>query len=249
MKKILLIIIGYLAISTHTKAQNDSPDCTDLKTNMDSVSYALGKAIGESLKVNLSISDSTGLNYEIIKIAMQRSISGDSVLMDDMKVREIMGNFEKAQLASRDAEMQKKEAEMQKKNSPAIEAAEKLGAEFLAKNKTIRGVKTTASGLQYKILKKGKGKKPKVDQKVKVHYTGKFMDGKIFDSSVERGEPAVFGVNQVIPGWMEVLQLMPVGSKWEVYIPSALAYGSQGNSGIPGGSLLIFEVELLGIEK
>jgi FKBP-type peptidyl-prolyl cis-trans isomerase len=102
--------------------------------------------------------------------------------------------------------------------------------------------------LQYKILKAGTGSKPTSDQRVKVHYTGKLLDGKVFDSSVERGEPAVFGVTQVIPGWVEALQLMTVGSKWELYIPSDLAYGPQGNQGIPGNSLLIFEVELLGIE-
>ncbi len=125
---------------------------------------------------------------------------------------------------------------------------EKINTAFLEKNKTTPGVITTATGLQYKIIKEGTGSKPTVEQKVKVHYTGKLLDGKVFDSSVERGEPAVFGVNQVIPGWTEALQLMPVGSKWEVYIPSSLGYGDQGTQGIPGGSLLIFEVELLGIE-
>lgn len=103
--------------------------------------------------------------------------------------------------------------------------------------------------MQYKIIKAGTGALATDTQKVKVHYTGKLLDGKVFDSSVQRGEPAVFKVNQVIPGWTEALKLMPVGSKWELYIPSALAYGEQGNQGIPGNSVLIFEVELLGIEK
>ncbi len=102
--------------------------------------------------------------------------------------------------------------------------------------------------MQYKINTPGVGSKPTGEQKVKVHYTGKLLDGKVFDSSVERGEPAVFGVNQVIPGWTEALQLMPVGSKWTLYIPPALGYGEQGTQGIPGNSVLIFDVELIGIE-
>ncbi len=261
MRKLKLVTLGMIIavsgiVSCKKGTNSKSPDNPKLKSKMDSVSYALGKAIGESLKVNLSISDSTGLNYEIIKIAMQRSIAGDSVIMDDNKVREIMGGFENGQMAIREAEMQKKEIERQKKedemikkNAPAIAAQEKLGAEFLAKNKMDGSVVTTATGLQYKIMKAGKGAKPTATDKVKVHYTGKLLDGKVFDSSVQRGTPAVFGVNQVIPGWTEALQLMPIGSKWELYIPSALAYGPQGNGGIPGGSTLIFEVELLGIEK
>lgn len=121
-------------------------------------------------------------------------------------------------------------------------------AEFLETNRTAEGVKETASGLQYKVLKQGKGKKPAATDFVKVHYTGKLVNGQVFDSSVKRGEPATFQLTQVIPGWTEGLQLMNVGSKYELYIPAKLAYGDKGiENVIPGGATLIFEVELLEI--
>ncbi len=207
-------------------AQKGSPDKTKLKTNIDSLSYALGSLIGTDLKGG----GFSEINYKIMSAAMERAMKGDSLLMDKMQSNSVLQ-------AAAMIEMNKKSAENNKINSA-----------FLEKNKTAPGVVTTASGLQYKILKAGTGSKPTSDQRVKVHYTGKLLDGKVFDSSVERGEPAVFGVTQVIPGWVEALQLMTVGSKWELYIPSDLAYGPQGNQGIPGNSLLIFEVELLGIE-
>lgn len=123
------------------------------------------------------------------------------------------------------------------------------GEEFLAQNALRDGVKTTESGLQYEIIKEGKGKVPTTEDKVKVHYHGTLIDGTVFDSSVDRGEPIVFGVTQVIKGWTEALQMMPVGSKWKLYIPYDLAYGEREAGQIPPYSTLIFEVELLGIEK
>lgn len=123
------------------------------------------------------------------------------------------------------------------------------GEEFLAQNALRDGVKTTESGLQYEIIKEGKGKVPTTADKVKVHYHGTLIDGTVFDSSVDRGEPIVFGVTQVIKGWTEALQMMPVGSKWKLYIPYDLAYGEREAGQIPPYSTLIFEVELLGIEK
>lgn len=139
----------------------------------------------------------------------------------------------------------KKEQETQwEKNKLASES-------FLSENAKQKDIVVLPSGLQYMVVKMGEGEKPKVDSKVQVHYTGKLIDGTVFDSSVERGEPAVFGVNQVIKGWTEALQLMPVGSKWMLYIPSDLAYGSRSNPGSPiqPNQALIFEVELLNIEK
>lgn len=138
---------------------------------------------------------------------------------------------------------------MDAKYKVSIEASEKEGVEFLKKNKNKKGVKQTFSGLQYKILKKGKGKKPSASSRVKVHYKGMLLSGETFDSSYDRGVPAEFGLNQVIPGWTEGLQLMSVGSKFEFFIPQELAYGANPQ---PGGiikpySLLIFEVELLEI--
>ena len=123
------------------------------------------------------------------------------------------------------------------------------GEKFLAENALKEGVKVTDSGLQYEVLKMGRGKKPVATDRVKVHYHGTLIDGTVFDSSVERGEPIVFGLNQVIKGWTEGVQLMPVGSKFRFYIPQELGYGSQAAGSIPPYSTLIFEVELLGIEK
>ena len=125
-----------------------------------------------------------------------------------------------------------------------------IGRAFLEENKKKANVVTLPSGLQYEILTEGKGEKPKATDSVKCHYHGTLIDGTVFDSSVERGQPAVFGVTQVIQGWVEALQLMPVGSKWRLYIPSELAYGKQGaGRDIQPNSALIFDVELLGIEK
>ena len=123
------------------------------------------------------------------------------------------------------------------------------GEKFLAENALKEGVKVTDSGLQYEVLKMGRGKKPVATDRVKVHYHGTLIDGTVFDSSVDRGEPIVFGLNQVIKGWTEGVQLMPVGSKFRFYIPQELGYGSQAAGSIPPYSTLIFEVELLGIEK
>ncbi len=123
------------------------------------------------------------------------------------------------------------------------------GAAFLTANATADGVKTTASGLQYRELKTGSGPKPKAKDTVRVHYEGRFLDGSVFDSSYNRGEPAVFQLDQVLAGWTEGLQLMPVGSTYELFLPSALAYGEAGAGPIPPNAVLTFKVELLGIEK
>src|SRR5438874_7723429 len=134
------------------------------------------------------------------------------------------------------------------KNKADAEKNQKAGDAFLAENARKEGVKTTASGLQYKVLKSGSGASPKKTDSVKVHYHGTLIDGKVFDSSVQRGEPVTFQVGGVIPGWVEALQLMPVGSKWKLFIPSKLAYAERGaGRDIGPNSALIFEVELLSI--
>ena len=124
----------------------------------------------------------------------------------------------------------------------------KAGADFLLENGKRVEVKTTASGLQYEVLEEGEGAQPQPGDQVTVHYTGKLIDGTVFDSSVDRGEPATFGVTQVIPGWVEALQMMKAGAKWRLFIPSALAYGPQGAGGVIGpNQTLIFDVELIAV--
>lgn len=152
------------------------------------------------------------------------------------------------------AEIQKYFTELEKKQqaeaAKMAEVNEAAGKQFLEENGKRAEVKTTASGLQYEVLQDGDGEQPTAQDQVEVHYTGKLIDGTVFDSSVERGVPATFGVTQVIPGWVEALQLMKAGSKWRLFIPSQLAYGPQGAGGVIGpNSTLIFDVELLKVIK
>jgi FKBP-type peptidyl-prolyl cis-trans isomerase FklB len=204
-----------------------------LASKNDSVSYALGVLIGESNKQQMKQAPGVDqLNKEILIAAFEKAFMGDSVQI-------------KPEAAN--ASIQKFFAEISKVES---DKELKAGEEFLAANKNKAGVVTLPSGLQYEIIKAGTGVKPKAEDQVKCHYHGTTIDGKVFDSSVDRGEPAVFPVNRVIPGWTEALQLMPIGSKWKLYIPSALAYGEQSPSQeIKPNSALIFEVELLEIVK
>jgi len=138
---------------------------------------------------------------------------------------------------------------MQSKDAQLGEKSKREGEEFLTKNKAKQGIVTLPSGLQYEVLKTGSGSSPKAVDTVKVHYEGKLLDGSVFDSSIKRGQPAQFGVDQVIAGWTQALQLMKVGDKWRLYIPSNLAYGERGMEGaIPPNSVLTFEVELLDVQ-
>lgn len=208
---------------------------TEIKTSMDSVSYAIGADIGGNLKRGKVDS----LNVDLLAAGLADGL--DSTLrLDEETLQGVMQAF-----------MMKMQTRMKAEEAAKGEKARLAGEEFLAENGKRTGVVTTPSGLQYEVITMGTGPKPQPTESVKVHYTGKLIDGTVFDSSVERGEPAVFGVTQVIPGWVEALQMMPVGSKWKVFIPSELAYGA---SGAPGGriephSVLVFDMELLGIEK
>lgn len=204
-----------------------------LVSKNDSVSYALGVLIGENNKQQMKSAPGVDqLNKEIMISAFEKAFMGDSVQIKPEKANAAIQAFF--------ADVSKGEGE---KNL-------KAGEEFLASNKAKSGVVTLPSGLQYEIIKAGSGPKPKPEDQVKCHYHGTTIDGKVFDSSVDRGEPAVFPVNRVIPGWTEALQLMPVGSKWKLFIPSALAYGEQGaGQDIKPNSTLVFEVELLEIVK
>lgn len=201
----------------------------DLKSDEARYSYAVGHQIGRNMK-----SQDLKIDTKAFVTAMKQTLEGKDLQMTEKEMREAM----------------RKMSEMRRtKRMEKAQGNKKQGTEYLAKNKSKEGVKVTATGLQYRVLKEGEGAKPKKEDTVKVHYKGTLIDGTEFDSSYKRNRPAEFPVQAVIPGWTEALQLMPVGSKWELVIPSELGYGEMGNPKIPGNSVLIFEVELLDIVK
>ncbi|MCM1484358.1 MAG: FKBP-type peptidyl-prolyl cis-trans isomerase [Muribaculaceae bacterium] len=198
---------------------------------MDRISYALGLSMGN----NFRSSGIEKINVEDFADGVSAVFSGEKPKMtyDEAKeeIRKYFTAMEERQRAAA--------AEMGKVNREA-------GEKFLAENGKRAEVKITPSGLQYEVIKEGTGAQPEKGDQVKVHYTGRLIDGTVFDSSVERGEPATFGVTQVIPGWVEALQLMKAGSEWRLFIPSALAYGPNGAGGVIGpDATLIFDVQLL----
>ena len=191
---------------------------------MDKFSYAIGLGIGQ----NLLGMGARGINVEDFAQAIHDVLDGKETAITHNEAREIVNNYFE---------------EMEKRmNAENIEK----GKAFLTENQKKEGVKVTASGLQYEVLQEGNGKSPKATDKVRCHYEGTLIDGTLFDTSIKRGEPAVFGVNQVIPGWVEALQFMSEGAKWRLYIPSDLGYGAHGaGEMIPPHSTLIFDVELI----
>jgi len=235
MKLRTFFYAGVLVLTVGAAGCQNSGSKGDVKltSKNDSVSYALGVLIGENNKQQMKNAPGVDqLDKKILIAAFEKAFLGDSVQIKPQKCNEKVQAFFN-QLSKAEGDKNLKE-----------------GEEFLAKNKTKSGVVTTASGLQYEIIKAGTGPKPTAEQEVKCHYVGTTIDGKEFDSSVKRGEPATFPVNRVIPGWTEALQLMPVGSKWKLYIPASLAYGERGaGQDIKPNSALIFEVELLEIVK
>lgn len=203
-----------------------------LKSDVDSVSYAIGVSTGLGYKENLKTLPGGEANVDALIAGFIQAIKGDSTKMNMEQAREYMQKYF--------VEASAKEANKTKEE----------GEKFLAENKTKSGVITTESGLQYQVVTEGTGAKPTAEDRVKVHYTGTLLDGTKFDSSVDRGEPTEFPVSQVIKGWTEGLQLMPVGSKYIFWIPSDLAYGEHGAGQlIKPNSTLKFEVELLEIVK
>lgn len=195
---------------------------------MDKISYALGLSIGNNFQ-------NSGIN----NLQVEDFVKG---LKDVLGGAEPEISYDEAKQVINDYFMN-----LQKER---LELNKKAGEEFLNINRGKAGVVTLPSGLQYQVLKQGEGAKPAASDKVKCHYHGTLINGTVFDSSVQRGEPAVFGVSQVIPGWVEALQLMPVGSKWRLFIPSDLAYGEHGaGDAIEPNSALVFDVELLDIVK
>lgn len=229
------ITTAALAMTVLAACSQGQKGRVDLKTEMDSVSYAIGADIG----MNFKRSKLDSVNLEAMKMGLRDGLDS-TAMMDEETLQGVVQAY-----------MMKLQKDRMAEESKAGEANRVAGEEYLAKNGKRDGVTTTASGLQYEVITMGTGPKPMETDRVRVHYAGTLLDGTEFDSSYKRGEPAEFGVNQVIPGWVEGIQMMPTGSKWKLHIPSDLAYGPSGGPGgsIPPNSVLVFEVELLEVLK
>ncbi len=208
------------------KSATATASAVTLRSNNDSLSYAFGISLGSYLK-SQGISS---VNYSMLTKAIDQTLKGQKTLLNMEAANQLMGKLVEA------------------KTQKAAGGEKLKGKQFLEQNKKRSGILETPSGLQYEVLTKGTGPVPKATDTVMAHYRGTLLDGKEFDNSYKRGEPLTIPVAGVIPGWTEALQLMPVGSKWKLYIPSSAAYGDYGaGQDIPGGATLIFEIELVGI--
>lgn len=220
-----ILYLTSAVVITSCNAQ-DKKSSASMKTQIDSVSYGLGVSIGENLKK----SNFENLNFDLIAKGMSEFYSNKPGMTPELANSTIRGYM---------SVVEKKKGEENLKKGQA----------FLDENKKKDGVKVTASGLQYIVMKEGTGPKPTINDKVTTHYHGTLIDGTVFDSSVDRGQPASFPVSGVIPGWTEALQLMSVGSKWKLFVPANLAYGERGaGQQIGPNTTLVFEVELLSID-
>lgn len=220
------LVIGGLVVAA--MATTACQKKVKLDTDEKKASYAIGQQIGGNLK-----QQNIDFDSDALAAALKDAAAGKNEMSKD----------------EMQAAMMKLQEMAMKKQQEQAEGNSKAGVDFLAKNKTAEGVKTTASGLQYIVEKEGTGPSPKKEDVVKVHYKGTLTNGEQFDSSIERGQPAEFPVGGVIPGWTEALQLMKVGGKAKLFIPPELAYGPSGRPGIPPNSVLLFDVELIEIVK
>jgi FKBP-type peptidyl-prolyl cis-trans isomerase FklB len=229
MKKLIVVVIVLSLFSGELIAQkNRTP-----KTKKEKVSYSIGVNIGKNMKTQ-----GIDLDQGLLTQGIKDGLNSSKTAMSDKDMESAMTAFQQEMMGK-----------MQAKQKVDGEKNAKEGEAFLAANKNKEGVITLPSGLQYKIIKSGEGPKPTKDQTVKCNYRGTLIDGTEFDSSYKRGEPAEFPVGGVIKGWIEALQLMPVGSKWQLFIPSDLAYGPNGASQTIGpNATLIFDIELLSIK-
>lgn len=231
MKLHQVALIVFLTIGV-VACQSEKVEKADLETTKDKVSYAIGLDIGKNMR-----SQTIEVDPKIFLKGLMDGIEDAEALMNEEELTETMMAFQ--------MELQAKQNEKQKEES---EKNMKAGSDFIEEYKKKEGVVVLESGLQYRVIKSGDGPSPKATDNVTTHYSGKLVDGTKFDSSYDRGEPATFPLNGVIPGWTEILQKMKVGDKWEVVIPANLGYGEQGAGNvIPPNSTLIFEIELLGI--
>ena len=220
------LVLAVTAISLNTWA-------TELNTEKQKLGYIIGMDIGKSLR-----SQGTDVDLDALIDAIRATYNGEELAMSDEDAAAVRQEY-----------VEKRQASQQAESAAVGNANLAAGQKFLAENKSKDGVKTTDSGLQYKVLTMGDGAKPAATDTVKVHYKGELLDGTEFDSSYARNEPISFALNRVIPGWTEGVQLMPIGSKFVFYIAPELAYGEGGGGPIPPNSTLVFEVELLDIES
>lgn len=229
MKLVAMAIMG-LTMSAAVAAADAPVPSTDL----DKLSYSVGIDLGKNLK-----KQGIEINPTVMAQGIQDAMSGGNMLMTEQQMKDSLSKFQKDLMAKHAAEAEKL----------AVANKEK-GDAFLSKNKANAGVVTLPSGLQYKIITAGTGAKAAKEDEVTVEYTGKLIDGTVFDSTDKAGKPATFKVTQVIPGWTEALQLMPAGSTWEIYVPSNLAYGPRSVGGPIGpNETLIFNVHLISVKK
>src|ERR1051325_6841999 len=230
MKRLTICLVAIFLASIGLAQDKQQPQLKDQK---EKASYSIGHELGSSLKKG-----NMDVNADILMKGLRDGLSGAKSVLTDEQIKETMTTFQKEMMEKQ------KQAEKEKGEKNAAE-----GEKFLAENKKKEGVKTTSSGLQYKVIKEGTGEAPKETDTVVVNYKGTLLDGTEFDSSYKRNEPATFPVNRVIKGWTEALLLMKPGSKYQLWIPSSLAYGERGAGQLIGpNATLIFEVELLSIK-
>ena len=233
MKKLALPLIAASILGTSAPLMAEEEAAAQFENEQAKVSYAFGVMFGQRMRNDLG-----EIDLDQFANGMKSAFNDEPQLLSDDEIAKILSEYQR--------EMQQKQISDLQKLS---EENKKAGENFLAENKNKEGVVTLESGLQYKKLTEGKGPQPSEADTVTVHYTGSLINGEVFDSSVERGQPATFPLNGVIAGWTEGLQLMPTGSKWRLFIPADLAYGSSGNRSIGPNETLIFDVELLEIKK
>lgn len=233
MKKLALPLVAASILGTSAPLMAEEEAAAQFENEQAKVSYAFGVMFGQRMRNDLG-----EIDLDQFANGMKSAFNDEPQLLSDDEIAKILSEYQR--------EMQQKQISDLQKLS---EENKKAGETFLAENKNKEGVVTLESGLQYKKLTEGKGPQPSEADTVTVHYTGSLINGEVFDSSVERGQPATFPLNGVIAGWTEGLQLMPTGSKWRLFIPADLAYGSSGNRSIGPNETLIFDVELLEIKK
>jgi FKBP-type peptidyl-prolyl cis-trans isomerase len=238
LKLATIVSAGVFFYSCNVLAKEETAKL-DLENTDNKTSYAIGVAAGKQMTQNFKAFEGTAvvMNKEIMIQAFADGLN-DTSQMDDETRQQVLTDFQGRANAALQEKRKLEQAKVTEENKVK-------GAAFLEANKVKEGVVALDSGLQYMVVKAGNGKSPTASDRVKVHYTGTLADGTKFDSSVDRGKPATFGVTQVIKGWTEALQLMKEGAKWKLFIPADLAYGSISRPKIPGNSVLVFDVELI----